>query len=63
MGLLAGRYAESTRFDPQDLRAHRIGWMEYFVDGRPRPALARPGWGRQEILTSDGRTLAQGALA
>jgi aryl-alcohol dehydrogenase-like predicted oxidoreductase len=63
MGLLAGRYDQSTRFDPQDLRAHRIGWMEYFVDGRPDPRwLARVEAVRQ-VLTSGGRTLAQGALA
>jgi aryl-alcohol dehydrogenase-like predicted oxidoreductase len=63
MGLLAGRYAESTRFDPQDLRAHRIGWMEYFVDGRPDPRWLARVEAVREILTSDGRTLAQGALA
>jgi aryl-alcohol dehydrogenase-like predicted oxidoreductase len=63
MGLLAGRYDETTRFDPQDLRAHRVEWMEYFVDGRPNPAwLARVAAVR-EVLTSGGRTLAQGALA
>lgn len=63
MGLLAGRYDDTTRFDPQDLRAHEIGWTQYFVDGRPDPGwLARVGAVR-EILSSGGRTLAQGALA
>ena len=62
MGLLTGRYDQSTRFPSQDLRAHRLGWMEYFVDGRPDPAwLARVAAVR-DVLTADGRTLAQGAL-
>jgi aryl-alcohol dehydrogenase-like predicted oxidoreductase len=63
MGLLAGRYDETTRFDPQDLRAHRIGWMEYFVDGRPDPRWLARVEAVREILTSGGRTLAQGAVA
>lgn len=63
MGLLAGRYDEGTRFDPLDLRAHRIGWMEYFVDGRPDPRWLARVEAVREILTSGGRTLAQGALA
>jgi aryl-alcohol dehydrogenase-like predicted oxidoreductase len=63
MGLLAGRYDETTRFDPQDLRAHRIGWMDYFLDGRPDPRWLARVEAVREILTSGGRTLAQGALA
>jgi aryl-alcohol dehydrogenase-like predicted oxidoreductase len=63
MGMLTGRYDENTRFDPRDLRAHRVEWQEYFVDGRPNPAwLARLAAVR-EVLTSGGRTPAQGALA
>jgi aryl-alcohol dehydrogenase-like predicted oxidoreductase len=63
MGLLSGRYDETSRFDPQDLRAHRVEWMQYFVDGRPNPQwLARIAAVR-DVLTAGGRTLAQGALA
>jgi aryl-alcohol dehydrogenase-like predicted oxidoreductase len=63
MGLLSGRYDETSRFDPRDLRAHRVEWMQYFVDGRPNPQwLARIAAVR-DVLTSGGRTLAQGALA
>ncbi len=63
MGLLGGRYDSTTRFDPDDLRAHAVAWMQYFVDGRPDPRwLARVDAVR-DVLTSGGRTLAQGALA
>lgn len=63
MGLLAGGYDASTRFGPRDLRSQSIGWMDYFTDGRPDPDwLARVAAVR-DVLTSGGRTLAQGALA
>jgi aryl-alcohol dehydrogenase-like predicted oxidoreductase len=62
MGLLTGRYGASTRFDPQDLRAHRIGWMAYFQDGRPDPGWLRRVAAVRDVLTVGGRTLAQGAL-
>ncbi|HEY6746630.1 MAG TPA: aldo/keto reductase [Mycobacteriales bacterium] len=63
MGLLSGRYDADTRFGPQDLRSQSIGWMDYFTGGRPDPAwLARVDAVR-DVLTSGGRTPAQGALA
>ncbi len=62
MGLLTGRYDEGTRFDPRDLRARNVEWMEYFVDGRPNRAWLERVEGIREVLTTGGRTLAQGAL-
>lgn len=63
MGLLTGKYDASTQVGPKDVRASGVEWMTLFgKDGRPAPEdLARIEAVR-EILTSDGRTLAQGAL-
>lgn len=63
MGLLGGRYDRSTRFESDDLRAHPVSWMRYFVDGRPDPGWLDSVEAVREVLTSGGRTLAQGALA
>ena len=38
-------------------------WMKYFIDGRPNPEWLAKRAAIHEILTSDGRTVAQGALA
>ena len=64
MGLLGGRYRADTRVADGDVRGrHAPEWMRWFRDGRPTPdALARLDAIR-EVLTSEGRTLAQGALA
>lgn len=63
MGLLAGTYDGTTQFPPGDLRRQNLDWMGYFTDGRPDPGwLARLDAVR-DILTSDGRSVAQGALA
>jgi aryl-alcohol dehydrogenase-like predicted oxidoreductase len=63
MGLLGGRYDHRSRLGADDVRGREPGWMRYFKDGRPTPEwLARLDAVR-EVLTSGGRTLAQGALA
>jgi aryl-alcohol dehydrogenase-like predicted oxidoreductase len=63
MGLLTGKYHAASRLPAGDVRGSGgPSWMEYFTDGRPAPEpLARLGAIR-EVLTSDGRTPAQGAL-
>jgi aryl-alcohol dehydrogenase-like predicted oxidoreductase len=62
MGLLSGKYGAETTLGVDDVRGDSPDWMRYFSDGRPDPAwLARVAAVR-EALTSDGRTLAQGAL-
>jgi aryl-alcohol dehydrogenase-like predicted oxidoreductase len=61
MGLLTGKYGPATQLPPDDVRAAQP-WVGYFTGGRPAPAwLARLDAVR-EVLTSGGRTLAQGAL-
>jgi aryl-alcohol dehydrogenase-like predicted oxidoreductase len=62
MGLLTGKYTETSRLGADDVRGIAPQWLHYFADGRPSPEwLARVAAVR-EILTSGGRTLAQGAL-
>jgi aryl-alcohol dehydrogenase-like predicted oxidoreductase len=63
MGFLSGKFSQSTRFERDDVRASAFDWTEYFEDGRPKPEfLARMARVR-DVLTSGGRTAAQGALA
>jgi aryl-alcohol dehydrogenase-like predicted oxidoreductase len=61
MGLLTGKYSAGTNVPATDVRAAQP-WVRYFADGRPAgPWLARLAAVR-DVLTSDGRTLVQGAL-
>jgi len=63
MGLLTGKYTASSTLGSDDVRGIGPEWLHFFRDGRPAPEwLARVDAVR-EILRSDGRTLAQGALA
>ncbi|HEV2783878.1 MAG TPA: aldo/keto reductase [Actinophytocola sp.] len=63
MGLLGGRYgADSARLPDNDVRGDSPAWVAYFTDGRPSPDFLRRLEAIRDILTSDGRSLAQGAL-
>ena len=63
MGFLSGKFSQATRFDANDVRASAFDWTEYFENGKPKPEfLARMARVR-DVLTSGGRTAAQGALA
>jgi aryl-alcohol dehydrogenase-like predicted oxidoreductase len=62
MGTLTGKYAPSSDFPGDDVRRH-ARWHPGFQDGKPsQDWLLRLGSIR-DVLTSGGRTLAQGALA
>jgi aryl-alcohol dehydrogenase-like predicted oxidoreductase len=64
MGLLAGKYRADSKLAPDDVRGEKSpAWMKYFKDGRPAPEWLKKLEAIREILTSGGRTLAQGALA
>ena len=64
MGLLTGKYdADSDTISEDDVRKQAPDWLLYFEDGKPTPALFAKLETIREILTSNGRTLAQGALA
>jgi len=64
MGFLTGKYSPASQLPADDIRSRPPAWLRYFRDGGG----ASPEWsstldGVREILTSKGRTLAQGALA
>jgi aryl-alcohol dehydrogenase-like predicted oxidoreductase len=60
MGLLTGKYMADAQFPPNDVR-YTSRWWEYFRRDK-MPGLLQKLDTLREILTSDGRTLAQGAL-
>ncbi|MEN0086854.1 MAG: aldo/keto reductase [Pseudomonadota bacterium] len=65
MGLLSGKYdASKVTFGDGDIRTGGAGWMIYFdEDGQPVPALLDMMEQLRAIISEDGRSLAQGALA
>lgn len=64
MGLLTGKYTATTAPSSDDVRGERSPeWMQFFKDGKPNPIWLMKMESVREILTSEGRTLAQGALA
>lgn len=62
MGVLTGKYNAETRFAKDDVRSH-VPWYIWFKDGKPSPEHLQKLDAVREILSSDGHTLAQGALA
>jgi aryl-alcohol dehydrogenase-like predicted oxidoreductase len=62
-GLLTGKYGPESTFPPDDMRHRGLSWMIYFRGGRPDPHFLAQVHALREILTSNGRTMAQGALA
>ncbi|SLN39937.1 aldo/keto reductase [Ruegeria meonggei] len=62
MGLLSGKYDQNTVMAADDVRASDEDWMEYYKDGRANPDLIQKLDAVRDLLTSNGRTLVQGAL-
>jgi aryl-alcohol dehydrogenase-like predicted oxidoreductase len=62
MGVLTGKYSAATHFAKNDVRSH-VPWYVWFRDGKPSEAHLHKLDAVREILSSGGRTLAQGALA
>ncbi len=63
MGLLTGKFNASSQIPADDIRASGMEWLTYFDHGRPTQKYLDMLDAVREILTSDGRSLAQGALA
>lgn len=65
MGLLTGKYSNVVNVsDPKDIRNRNdLDWLTYFKDGVPSSTMMRQLESIRDILTSNGRTLTQGALA
>lgn len=63
MGMLTGKFNASSQLPDDDVRGSGHGWVAYFKDGKPLPEFLARLEAVREILTSEGRTLVQGALA
>jgi aryl-alcohol dehydrogenase-like predicted oxidoreductase len=60
MGVLGG----ATRgFAKNDLRSQTVSWMDYYKDGVIAPDYAKRLTAVRDLLQTEGRTLAQGAIA
>jgi len=64
MGFLSGKYSPASHLPPDDIRSQPPTWLRYFSTG----GAATREWFEalhaiREILSADGRTPAQGALA
>lgn len=62
MGMLTGKITPETRFRDDDIR-QKVDWFPGIKDGRANQDWLDAMASIREVLTSEGRTLAQGALA
>ncbi len=64
MGLLTGKFQPGTTLAENDVRGEKSPeWIRYFQGGKPNPVFMQKLEAIREVLTSGGRSLAQGALA
>jgi aryl-alcohol dehydrogenase-like predicted oxidoreductase len=64
MGLLTGKCTPGMTISADDVRGQKSpDWMKYFTNGKPNPEWMTMRESIVDILTSKGRTVAQGALA
>jgi aryl-alcohol dehydrogenase-like predicted oxidoreductase len=63
MGLLSDKVTAGSSFGADTIRGRAPAWLTWFKDGRPVPEFLARRDAVREILTSGGRTVAQGALA
>ncbi|MBL4785210.1 MAG: aldo/keto reductase [Cohaesibacteraceae bacterium] len=62
MGLLGGKYGAGDIMREDDIRATSNPRTDYFANGRANPAFLAKLDAVRELLTTDGRSLVQGAL-
>jgi aryl-alcohol dehydrogenase-like predicted oxidoreductase len=63
MGLLTDKVTADTVIGADDIRGREPEWLRWFSGGRPSAEFLARRDAVRDILTSNGRTLAQGALA
>ena len=62
-GFLSGKYTADTVMSKEDFRGAGHEWVAYFENGRPKAEFLKKLDAVREILSSNGRSLVQGALA
>lgn len=62
MGLLGGKYKAGQALATDDIRVNTMEWLDYFKDGKPLPAFIDAIDAMRDLLTTGGRSPAQGAL-
>jgi aryl-alcohol dehydrogenase-like predicted oxidoreductase len=62
MGVLTGKFNEKSRLSKDDVRGLQPEWLRYFDQGRPKLEWLERVEAIRKILTSEGRSLTQGAL-
>jgi aryl-alcohol dehydrogenase-like predicted oxidoreductase len=62
MGVLTGKFDQASRFDRHDIRSQTMDWMAYFKDGQVDRRYRNQLDAVRDLLCSDGRSLAQGAI-
>ncbi|CAM3523086.1 aldo/keto reductase [Marinicrinis lubricantis] len=62
MGLLSGKFHRSSVIPSDDVRGSKHEWVLYFKEGKPREEYLQALESVKEILTSEHRSLVQGAL-
>ncbi|KAJ54972.1 aldo/keto reductase [Actibacterium mucosum KCTC 23349] len=62
MGMLSGKYATGQALADDDIRANTFDWIAYFKDGKPLPEFVQAVDALRELLSTGGRSPAQGAL-
>lgn len=63
MGFLSGKFTADSLLGKEDVRGAGHPWVPYFKDGKPVPEFLKKLNAVKEILTMNGRTPVQGALA
>ncbi|MCR2802728.1 aldo/keto reductase [Paenibacillus soyae] len=63
MGLLSGKFTQGSQLPASDVRGSSHEWVQYFKDGKPVTDYLEKLRAVKEILTSERRSLVQGALA
>ncbi len=62
MGLLTGKFRPDDKLKSDDIRAQPAPWLRFFRNGQPDAAYLKLVGTLRDLLQSDGRSLAQGAL-
>lgn len=63
MGLLSGKYTGGEKLPNNDVRAQAFDWLRFFKNGQPSPEYLKMLDGLKQLLTHDGRSVAQGSLS